>query len=305
MKVLVKMISGSHLYGTNTENSDTDYKGIYLPEMEDCILGKVKQTINQSTGNNGTKNTKDDIDNEYYSIQHFIKLATTGETIAIDMLHTPDKFILEQTDVWKHIRDNRSMFYSKNMKAFVGYARNQAKRYSVKGERLQLVEDILKYLQQLNEMDKLGNHFIKLISIGATLTGRDEFGNKFIDVNGRMFSETITVKYAKQKIQNLIDNYGHRARKAKEAFGVDWKAISHAIRVVLEIREILTTNDLIFPLADAMYITDIKLGKYKVEDVLEYLDSNIHQVEILTSKSNLPEKVDTEYWDNFIVNLYK
>ena len=29
--IIVLMKFGSHLYGTNTENSDTDLKGIYMP----------------------------------------------------------------------------------------------------------------------------------------------------------------------------------------------------------------------------------------------------------------------------------
>ena len=43
MNLIVKSIFGSHLYGTNTENSDTDYKGIYLPSKNDCYLNNVKK----------------------------------------------------------------------------------------------------------------------------------------------------------------------------------------------------------------------------------------------------------------------
>ena len=53
---------GSHLYGTDTPSSDTDYKGIYLPEAKDCYLDNIKHTIDMSTGNSHSKNTKEDID---------------------------------------------------------------------------------------------------------------------------------------------------------------------------------------------------------------------------------------------------
>ena len=45
MKVIVKAIAGSHLFGTNTPESDIDYKGIYLPEPKDIILGKFKDQL--------------------------------------------------------------------------------------------------------------------------------------------------------------------------------------------------------------------------------------------------------------------
>jgi predicted nucleotidyltransferase len=35
MNLIVKTIFGSRLYGTNNEESDLDYKGIYLPTKEE------------------------------------------------------------------------------------------------------------------------------------------------------------------------------------------------------------------------------------------------------------------------------
>ena len=37
---------GSHLYGLNTENSDLDFRGVYVPTLEDIILKKDKDEIN-------------------------------------------------------------------------------------------------------------------------------------------------------------------------------------------------------------------------------------------------------------------
>ena len=41
--VLVKMFFGSHLYGTTNENSDTDLKGVFLPNKRDILLGRIPQ----------------------------------------------------------------------------------------------------------------------------------------------------------------------------------------------------------------------------------------------------------------------
>lgn len=103
MSTIVKMLFGSHLYGTDTEESDKDYKGIFLPPFEDCVLNKIPKSLNKSTSGKDSKNTKDDIDEEIFSLQYFIKLACEGQTVAIDMLHAPDEMIIETSDIWKEL----------------------------------------------------------------------------------------------------------------------------------------------------------------------------------------------------------
>ena len=36
-KILFKTLTGSKLYGTNSENSDTDIKGVFLPDIKDLL----------------------------------------------------------------------------------------------------------------------------------------------------------------------------------------------------------------------------------------------------------------------------
>jgi predicted nucleotidyltransferase len=41
MDLIVEMRFGSHLYGTDTPESDLDLKGVYLPEARDILLRRV------------------------------------------------------------------------------------------------------------------------------------------------------------------------------------------------------------------------------------------------------------------------
>ena len=50
-KLLLLTKSGSQLYGTNTPNSDTDYKGVYLPSKESLILQKTVDFLKLDTNN--------------------------------------------------------------------------------------------------------------------------------------------------------------------------------------------------------------------------------------------------------------
>jgi len=142
---------GSHLYGTNDENSDTDYKGIFLPTKEQILLGKIPKSINTSTKKiNTCKNTCNDIDTEIYSLHHFITLASQGETVAIDLLHTPKNMTIKTSNIWNSIVENRTKFYTKNLQAFIGYARRQAAKYGIKGSRLNDVQKIVNFLSQFD-----------------------------------------------------------------------------------------------------------------------------------------------------------
>ena len=45
MEEIVKILYGSHLYGTDTKHSDRDYKGVYIPGWRDIILSKVGKSF--------------------------------------------------------------------------------------------------------------------------------------------------------------------------------------------------------------------------------------------------------------------
>lgn len=149
---------GSHLYGTDTPESDTDYKGIFLPTKKEILLQKVPKSIRADTKTSkkeGEKNTKDDIDIELYSLSYFIELCLKGETVGIDMLHCPDnKLVYKQTGIWDDIRLNRQKFYTNNLKGFVQYSRKQAARYGIKGSRIDTTQQIIKILKRYNDKER-------------------------------------------------------------------------------------------------------------------------------------------------------
>jgi len=148
MNTIVKLKFGSHLYGTNTPESDIDYKGVFLPTIDEIFLNRIPKSINTNSKKSGatSKNTKDDIDCEIYSLHYFIQLACEGQTVALDMLYAPNNMIIEKSKVWDEIVKNRSKFNTKNLKAFVSYARKQAAKYSCRGSRLNTIEKILQIL---------------------------------------------------------------------------------------------------------------------------------------------------------------
>ncbi|MFA5753336.1 MAG: nucleotidyltransferase domain-containing protein, partial [Bacteroidales bacterium] len=86
---IVKMKFGSVLYGTNTPESDTDIKGVFLPTYRDCLLNRISRCRVESSGPKGAKNTSSDTDEETYSLHYFMQLLREGQVVALDMLFCP------------------------------------------------------------------------------------------------------------------------------------------------------------------------------------------------------------------------
>jgi hypothetical protein len=300
------MIFGSHLYGCQSESSDKDCKGIFLPSFSDCVLNNIPKSFSKSSGNDKTKNTKDDIDEEIFSLQYFIELACQGQTAAIDMIHCPDELLIESSEIWNFIRTNRSKFYTKTLDTFVKYCRSQAAKYGIKGSRLAAVEQVLEFCKTVDQSLKLKDIWEELPRPEHVYYIQSETGIDFYQVCGKKLQSTIKIKQAVDILDNFYNEYGERARLAKFNDSIDWKSMSHAVRAALQVKEILLTNDLIFPLKDNKLLLDIKQGKldYKSE-VAPMLENLMEEVEILSEKSTFPNKVDRDFWNNFIIDVYR
>lgn len=305
---IVKMVFGSHLYGTSTPESDTDYKGIFLPNKRDIILGNVPKSINNMTKkDNEDKNTTNDVDSEVYSLHYFLQLACEGQTVAMDMLHAPDDMILASSDIWDEIVKERHRFYTCNLQAFIGYARKQAAKYGIKGSRLAEAQMVYNYLRENDSPNviKMGDLWGELPigeHIKFVVGGKKDSTEEFYQVCGKKLQKTAAVPYCMDILKIFIDFYGHRAKLAAQNSGIDWKAISHAVRAAEQVKEILIDNTITFPLKNAETILAIKNGKldYNTE-VAPLLESLMDEVEELSTKSTLPKKVNKKFWDDFLV----
>jgi hypothetical protein len=304
VKIIVKTVFGSHLYGTSTPESDMDYKGVFLPPYRDVLLGKIPKSFSMHTKTEaGKKNSSDDIDTEIYSLHYFIHLACEGETVALDMLHTPESMLIESSTTWKEIVENRDRFYTKNLKAFIGYARRQASKYGIKGSRLNDAHRVLVFLEG-NPQDERIKDIWDSLPEGEHIFKHppNENNEKMYEVCGRKIGESVRIPHATDIVRRFYEAYGDRARRAAKNKGIDWKAVSHAFRAAFQVKEILTQGTITFPLIDAEFLRQVKLGKFDYQScIAPKLDDLISEVEALSEASTLPMKADRKFWDDFIV----
>jgi hypothetical protein len=308
--LIVQIKFGSHLYGTDTPTSDTDYKGVFMPQLySDLILARLAKVIPFHTKAVETqKNTPDDVDNEFFSLHEFINLACEGQIVALDMLHAPKNMLIHSSWVWDEIVKERSRFYTRNLSSsFTAYARKQASKYGIKGSKLNTAKEFLALLNWYPDDAPISEFW-------DTLPSEDDYIHypvskspiRHIQICGKTIQETFKVGYTKTIIQKLISAYGQRAEQASRNEGIDWKAVSHAMRASFQMKEILTEGNITFPLREAQYIKDIKAGKFDYStSVAPKLEGMIAELDTLYLKSNLPETADRAYWDEFIIRTVK
>lgn len=114
--------AGSRAYGTHTEDSDYDYKGICIPP-EEYRLGFLKHF--EQTDFKPHENAEATI----FDIQKYFKLATDANPNILELLWTEDEDVIEIDKCGELLRKNRELFLSKKvLHTYRGYAMSQLKR---------------------------------------------------------------------------------------------------------------------------------------------------------------------------------
>ncbi|HEX4193579.1 MAG TPA: nucleotidyltransferase domain-containing protein [Stellaceae bacterium] len=317
-ELIVEMRFGSHLYGTDTPQSDIDLKAVYLPKAEDILLQRIKATISENKPKaTGEKNLPGDVDREIYSLDRYLDLLVGGQTIALDMLFAPDSAMTrEPKPLWREIQANADRLVSRRSAAFVRYCRQQADKYGIKGSRVATVRQALAVLSAAEE--QLGTR-ARLAEIEPELSALAKLPHvifadlptpvgkpiRHLDVCGRKLSFTASIKSAREVVQRLLDEYGQRALQAERSEGIDWKALSHAVRVGREAVELYETGRVTFPLSYADHLRRIKAGGLPYDDVATEIEDLLTRVERAAATSSLPDKPDEAFVDALILREYR
>lgn len=331
MKPIVKMRFGSHVYGTATPESDTDYKVVFIPSARDIVLGKGSDSWIETTKKDlNQKNNSTDIETEYMSLKKFMSLLLEGQTCALDMIFAPEEHYqpLEDGDHshywWRTIVEIKKNFIHKGITAFAGYARQQANKYGIKGSRVAAVRDWLdflkakggelgdsnklwviwpdveQYVKQRKEQNLPGAHHIAIVEIN----GPDGKPVNHVDVCNRKMSRNNTIKQTIDVYQRVFDEYGQRTLKAESNQGIDWKALSHAVRVANEANELLSTGKITFPRPERELLIKIKKGEIPYKDVADMIEKGLSQLEEWQETSDLPSEPDHGLAEQIVYEAY-
>jgi hypothetical protein len=314
---------GAHLYGTDTEESDLDLKGVVLPSFRHLAL-REKAYLYMSSGGEG-KNEPEDVDVEIWELQDWLmKYLRAGDTGAVDLLFSGwSPSVLYRDPRLDPLFENFTrLFDPRNTKAFIGYAVSQASRYGVKGTRLAALRKAREFVQGYVEgggeavLEEKAAHLIDLIDAACgdptfcrkdVVKGPNGTPTACLRICGRTHLVTITVGELRDRIETEFRKYGERARKAEANDGLDFKALSHAVRTILEVKSLLTTGRIVFPLPeeDRRTVMDIKTGVLPWSDIERIIYEGLEDVDVLQGASTVTGGYDHGFVTEFILSMYK
>lgn len=278
---------GSRLYGTDTPKSDHDLKGIFLPSLESLVLGEAPRSLHHTTGDDHTRNGKDDVDIELWSLQYFLNLLGKTETGAVDLLFSMKANHVRKEmfrDFLPEVKEPCSLFDLRESRSFVSYAYGQAKKYGLKGSRMGLLQEVLGWLKEknLDPEQRASSVFPELVERfwhPSYCFLKEHNNSTMLFLLGKGYDSHIRVFEMLERLQKAYDTYGERAKMAQENKGIDWKALSHALRCCHQMQELIQTGEIRFPLKTAPILKQIKAGELPWSGVEQMILTALADVE--------------------------
>lgn len=322
---------GSYLYGTETETSDLDFRGVFIPSTKSLLLKIDQDEFNDEFYVNKTK-----IDVKLFSIYKFLKLCSKADTNALDVLFSVDAIHIAQYKNLTYMDKNSHSFLiiqyiKKNVNKLINsnrlespctYAFKQSTKYSIKGTRykilLNLIEDATTYYNldttpkdvtlerfitdfTYQDLKPVINNYLDNKYVRIDILDNKGKKEKYLYVCGVQHQFNLELKTFIDRLRKKVTKE-YTSQRTKDAMdGNDWKALSHAVRIVLQIKELLTTKNVSFPVNPI--IKDIKLGKLTREQVDLMFSSNFNYILELIQQDPLFWRYDEEFWNNFILEL--
>ena len=87
--------------------------------------------------------------------------------------------------------------------------------------------------------------------------------------------------------------------------GLDWKALSHAVRIGQEAIELFRTGQITFPRPEAAHLLAVKQGKVPYSEVAEEVERLVDEVDKSASGSGFPAEPDRQLVDEFVFRVYR
>lgn len=120
MKQILKVLVGSQAHGLSNEDSDFDYRGVFVVPTNDILsLGGHKTNTNWIQGQ---------VDDTSWELSHFLMLATKSNPSILETFLAP---VEEMTPEGKELRELFQYVWSSQgvRDAFLGYGHNQRKKF--------------------------------------------------------------------------------------------------------------------------------------------------------------------------------
>lgn len=292
---------GSHLFGTNTPESDTDWFGIFMPcdEMvygfqrcEEVDLGVVAK---DETG----RNTADAVDFKVHEYRKFVRLAMQNNPNILHVLFANKENVFFSDSFGQNLLVSARMFPHKGAHhRFVKYADSQRHKMRIKPEKYaELIQgmEILEGLPDFTVMGELREGHPPFKSLE---------GDRYVRLGDLNFEAGVYVKKARGMVRERLSKATSRTSLFTK-YGYDTKFASNLIQLLKEGIELMETGWVVMPLQYRQEILDIKQGKLSVETVLKIADDLVEEARDAYEHSDLPARPRVDEIEQFAMGEVK
>lgn len=316
-KVLLKIRTGSHLYGTSTPESDEDFVGVFVPNPEDILGLQDMKEIDLSTKNSGDerRNTKDDVDIKFYSIGKFLSLLLQNNPNILELLFADKKNIVHMDNTFAELFDYPEKFVSQKVfHSFGGYAYSQRAKLVVKKERYgSLCEGVEWIKTQIQEKYLVGDGHVKITPVPISEEFANILNSKLIYYKGEKnntehFHKGMDLRMIYEKLTAERDRYGWRVKTDSfEKVGYDVKFGYHLVRLMMEGTQLLDTGKIEFPLGDLdrSLIDQIRNCEISYDRLLGVYDLMNVRMEQVNESTSLPKKPDWKWANEWLIDFQR
>ena len=303
--IILLGLGGSYAYGTNTENSDLDIRGIATHNAEDILTRKgFEQVVNEAT------------DTTVYSLEKIVNLLSNCNPNTIEILGLEPWQYLYTGYIGQELIKNKDMFLSKRAAhSFGGYATAQLRRLSNKAvrtvEQEQREKHILASIEnaRYSYPDKYFNYPEDSIKLYIDKAIQEDYDTEiFMDVNLKHYPLR-DYKSMWSEMQNIVKDYSKIGRRNSKAIEHDklGKHMMHLIRLYLMCFDILEDGKIItYRKKEHDFLMDIRNGKYLDEnkqptkEFYDIVDEMENKLNYLKEHSPLPDNPDYKRINDFL-----
>lgn len=305
--IILLGLGGSYAYGTNTENSDLDIRGIATHNAEDILTRKgFEQVVNEAT------------DTTIYSLEKIVNLLSNCNPNTIEILGLEPWQYLYTGYIGQELIKNKDMFLSKRAAhSFGGYATAQLRRLSNKAVRTVEQEEREKHIlasienARYSYPDKYFNYPEDSIRLYIDKAVQEDYDTEiFMDVNLKHYPLR-DYKSMWSEMQNIVKDYSKIGRRNSKAIEHDklGKHMMHLIRLYFMCFDILEDGKIItYRKKEHDFLMDIRNGKYlndndqPTKEFYDIVDEMENKLDYLKDHSPLPDNPDYKRINDF---LYK
>lgn len=306
--IILLGLGGSHAYGTENEHSDLDIRGIATNSKRNILTRKdFEQVVERET------------DTTIYSFEKIVKLLCECNPNTIEILGLKPEHYLYLSPIGKELLENKHLFLSKRaIHSFGGYANSQLRRMENKSARLvdqtKMEENILKSIQHA-DVDFRNKYFDMpedSIKLYVDVSNQEEYDSEiFMDVTLKHYPlrDYSAMWSEMNNIVKAYSKFGKRNQNAVEHNKLA-KHMMHLVRLYLMCFDILENGEIVtYREKEHDFLMSIRAGEYLDEqrqptpEFYKIVDELEKKLELLSVKTDLPEKVDMRKINDFVMSV--